>query len=405
MDIIVIGGGASGLVAAIVAARAGRKVTILEHKDRIGKKILATGNGKCNYTNLNQNPDYYRGEDPAYAFHVFQKFGVDDTIEFFKRLGIYPKEKNGCLYPYSEQAASVLDVLKMELDYLNVQIICNQHVERIEKKNNIFAVKTGDNIYEGQKVLMATGGMSASDLGSDGSGYKIAKMLGHTLIKPVPALVQLKAMGDYFKTVSGVRADAKIRLLINNQEAAESMGELQLTNYGVSGIPIFEISRFAAKALKEKKNVLLVIDFMRNLSERDVFLLLKERIEYCSYKSIENIFNGLLNKKLSYVLIKEAGISVRTEAARISDKEIKQLVTQIKQWQVFISDTNSFANAQVTAGGISTSEVDYHTMESKIVKGLYFMGELLDIDGTCGGYNLQWAWSTGYVAGLHSSID
>lgn len=402
MEIVVIGGGASGLIGAIAAARRGKKVVILEHKDKIGKKILATGNGKCNYTNLVQRPECYRGDNPAYAMEVLKKFGVKDTVSFFRELGIYPKDKAGYLYPNSEQAASLLEVLRLELEHLEVEMECGQHVVGIEKKKKSFLIKTTDRVFEGKKVLLAAGGMASPELGSDGSGYLLAAMLGHRVITPVPALVQLKAQGSYFKTLAGIRTEAEVTLYIDGIKSGKSTGELQLTAYGVSGIPIFEISRFAAKALEGKKEVILYVDFFRDLKEDEVILLLKERIAQCSYKTIEYIFLGLLNKKLSYVLIKEAGIPVETPAVNITEKEIQKLAAQIKRWRVTIQETNSFTNAQVTAGGVATEEVDPDTMESKLVEGLYLTGELLDIDGTCGGYNLQWAWSTGYIAGTHS---
>lgn len=422
-DILVIGGGASGLVAAIVAARKGKQVTIIEHKDKLGKKILATGNGKCNYTNMHQEPSCYRGEDALYAQQVLEEFGVEDTIFFFKELGIYPKERNGYLYPNSEQASSVLDVLRLELENLNVKIVCSEHVERIDviyNKDNsnsknltnlqnrnpkCFQVHTNVTAYQAYHVILATGGMASSDLGSDGSGYKLAKSFGHHIITPVPALVQLKAYEKFFKSLAGIRVQSKINLYIQNNLIANSIGELQLTNYGVSGIPIFEISRYASRALQEMKQVDLSIDFLPDIETNEVTSLIEGRIKTCSYKSVESIFIGLLNKKLSYVIIKEAGISPDKPSSALTKLEINLLMKQIKNFRVSIESPNPFASAQVSAGGVKTNEIDSKTMESKLIKGLYLTGELLDIDGTCGGYNLQWAWSTGYLAGQASAIS
>lgn len=410
-DVIVVGGGASGLVAAIEAARAGRKVTILEHKDKIGKKILATGNGKCNYTNLLQDSSCYRGEDPSFAWKVFEIFGVNETITFFKELGIYPKVKNGYLYPNSEQASSVLDVLRLELKHLKVEVICDEHVTSISfmkdnnvksnKQDNKFTIKTKNITYEAHKVILATGGMASSELGSDGSGYLLAKQLGHTMVPPVPALVQLKSNEPYFKSLAGIRVQSLIKLYVDEEESVESQGELQLTNYGVSGIPIFEISRYATRALEKKKKIHLMLDFLPNLESEDLYQLLEERISAGSHKNVEELFIGLLNKKLSIVIIKEAKIDLNKQSLKLEKKEINQLVHKIKSFKVTIQEANSFANAQVSAGGIHTNEINCDTMESKIVKGLYIIGELLDIDGTCGGYNLQWAWSSGHLAGIN----
>lgn len=408
-DVIIIGGGASGLVGAITAAKQGRRVTILEHKDTIGKKILATGNGKCNYSNRYQGIECYRGEDPEFVKDIFNQFGVEETVVFFKELGIFPRERKGYLYPNSEQASSILEVLSMELNHLQVEIICNEHVSKIEpypldsqkkeEKKKGFTIYTQNNRYYARQVILATGGTASSNLGSDGSGYEIAKKLGHSIVKPVPALVQLRSKAKYFKYLAGVRTQAKIQLFIDNHSIGYSQGELQLTQYGVSGIPIFELSRYAARGLEEHKKVHLSIDYLPEQTAEELKKLIKERILFCSYKTIGELLIGLMNQKLSAVLIKEAGIDRNQLAVQLNQHEINRLVEKIKNFIVTIHETNPFSNAQVSAGGVLTEEIHNKTLESKIIKGLYFTGELLDIDGTCGGYNLQWAWSTGYIAG------
>lgn len=410
-ELIVVGGGASGLVAAIAAARNAQKVAILEQKDKIGKKILATGNGKCNYTNLVQDSEFYRGEHPDFAMKALHGFGVEDTISFFRELGIYPKERNGYLYPNSEQASSVLDVLRMELDHLGVQIFCNEVVNKIQfsskgavkSKAGQFVITTKERSFLADQVILATGGMASSELGSDGSGYPLAKSLGHKIIRTVPALVQLRSKEAYFKSLAGIRVQARIHLFLDGTHVHETKGELQLTNYGVSGIPIFELSRYAARAIDLGKKVKLGIDFMPDLTNKELQALIEERRSQCTYKNIEELLIGLFNKKLSHVLIREAGIADTLPSGRLRPEEIAKLVKKIKEFQVPIQEANSFANAQVTAGGVDTSELDPYTMESKLVPGLYITGELMDIDGTCGGYNLQWAWTSGYLAGMHAS--
>lgn len=404
-DIIIVGGGASGLIAAVVAARAGSKVTILEHKDKIGKKILATGNGKCNYTNLNQSSSCYRGEDSTFPWKSLHEFGVEETVDFFRELGIHPKNKNGYLYPNSEQASSVLEVLCLELKNLNVNIICNEHVESIrlakakKKEKNRYLIRTQNHNYSSYKVILATGGMASSNLGSDGSGYYLAKEFGHKIIEPVPALVQLRSKERYFKNLAGIRVTASMKLYIDGKESTGSSGELQLTNYGVSGIPVFEISRYASRALYEKKEVDFIVDFLPEIESNQLFQLIEERAYQNGYKNIEELFIGLLNKKLAYVIIKEANIDLNKLSSQIGKREINQLVHKIKCFKIPIDKANSFSNAQVSAGGVDTREVNCYTMESKLCRGLYLVGELLDVDGTCGGYNLQWAWSSGYLAG------
>lgn len=397
---MIVGGGASGLMAGIAAARQGSKVTIIEHKDRIGKKILATGNGKCNYTNLYQEPECYRGEDSTFAMKVLSHFDIECTIDYFKQLGIYPKNKNGYLYPNSEQASSVLDVICMELTHLNIEVICNEKVESITKRNDIFYIRTNQANYNAKKVILSTGGMASSELGSDGSGYQLAKQFGHKIIKPVPALVQLKSNASYFKSLAGVRVNANLSLYVEDQLVAKENGELQLTNYGVSGIPIFQLSRFASRAIEEKKTVHIIIDFLPELAKEEVYKLLLQRIEQGYYKTVEQIFTGLLNKKLANVIIKEAKVSQTLLCSAINKRQINSLVNKIKVFKVEITEPNSFKNAQVCAGGVDTKEVKDSTLESLLVKGLYITGELLDIDGICGGYNLQWAWSTGILAGM-----
>lgn len=399
-NVIIVGGGASGLVAGIFAARGGHKVTILEHKDKIGKKILATGNGKCNYTNLVQLPECYRSNDPSFPMKVIPAFGVHETMDFFRQLGIYPKEREGYVYPNSEQAASIVQVLAMELKQLKVTVCLEVHVEHILKYKNSFKLTTNKGDFTGDQVILAAGGCASPNHGSDGSGYSLAKELGHKIIKPLPALVQLKSKENYFKTLAGVRTEAYIKLCVNDKLAAEEKGELLIANYGVSGIPIFQLSRFAAKALSERKVVDLKIDFLPSLTWKDTFELITERMKSNPKKTAEESLVGLFNNKLGFVMLKEAGIDPTLNCETIIKNKVTDLVNQIKEWKIPITDTNSFEQAQVSAGGVDTAEITPSTMESKLVKGLYLTGELVDVDGTCGGYNLQWAWTTGAVAGM-----
>ncbi|MDF2610496.1 MAG: hypothetical protein K0R92_1970 [Lachnospiraceae bacterium] len=398
-EVIIVGGGASGLMAGIIAARQKHKVTILEHKDKIGKKILATGNGKCNYTNLIQTPECYRSSDSTFPGKVLAQFDVTKTLDFFSDLGIYPKEKRGYIYPNSEQAASIVEVLKMELERLNVKIQCNIHVDRIVKKES-FLIISNKGQFRADKIILATGGCASAQLGSDGSGYDLAKELGHRIIKPLPALVQLKSSEKYFKTLAGVRIEALVKLFINQKLITEEYGELLMANYGVSGIPIFQISRFAAKALSEHNKVILKIDFLPSLNWKEVSNLINNRIKTNPGKNMEELLIGLFNHKLAYVMLKEAGISAYLPCKDANQNQVTNLVNQIKEWNIPINEPNSFDQAQVSAGGIDTREIRPDTMESKLIKGLYFTGEIIDVDGTCGGYNLQWAWTTGFVAGM-----
>lgn len=404
-DCIVVGGGASGMVAAIFAARRGQRIAIIEHRERLGKKILATGNGKCNYTNQVQTPDCYRGTHPEFAMAVLRQFDVEQTIAFFQSLGIYPKVRNGYVYPNSEQAVAVADVLAMELNNLKVEVFLKEHVLNIEKEEHGFLLKTEEKKeYRCHKVIVSTGGLAAPKQGSDGSGLKIMKRLGHTIVEPFPALVQLKAEGKFFKQVSGVRIDAKGEVFSNQKKLTEEIGEFLFTDYGISGIPVFQMSRYAVSSVLQGKKTQLLLDFFPHMTENEFQLLWNNRIKAGGYKSIGELFTGLLNNKLSNALLSEAKINPEISAKRLTKEDYAKLLKLLKSFPITITGSNGFENAQISAGGISSAEVNPETMESKIVKGLYLTGEILDIDGTCGGYNLQWAWSTGAVAGQHIEI-
>lgn len=402
--IVVIGGGASGIVAAISAARKGGKVTLLEHMDRVGKKILSTGNGKCNYTNRIQDKSCYRGENPSFVWPVFKQFGFEDTLNFFLELGIYPKEREGYFYPASGQASSVLDVLRMELSRLSVNVVTGADIKEIEKTQRGFHIETSQGSFHGDACIIACGLKAFPKSGSDGNLFPHIEELGHTFIDIVPALVQLKAKQSFFKSLAGIRSDISVELYVNQKQVARDRGEVQLTEYGISGIPVFQISRFAARALAEKKDTQAVLDFTPYLSMEE----LKEELNRRFYregakKDCEEALIGFFPKKLIPVLLKECGIEIHKNAGILTERELKKLAEKIKYMRVTITGTKGFEHAQVCAGGVNTEEINPETLESKLVPGLYFAGEVIDIDGICGGYNLQWAWASGYVAGIHGA--
>lgn len=401
--IIVIGAGASGMMAAISAARNHAQVTILEHTDRFGKKILATGNGRCNLTNIEQTPVCYRSENEGFQNNVLNHFDVSQTLKLFGDMGIYTKNKNGYIYPNSEQASAVLNVLTMELTRLKVKIICNINIKKISKTNKNFCIHTDLEDYFCDRVIIATGSKASPKTGSDGSGYTLAKSLGHKIIKPLPALVQLKCEGKFFKSLAGIRCEAKLNLFIEGKESVSDRGELQLTDYGISGIPSFQISRFAVRALDVGKDVSVTIDFMPDFEIEVLREFIKKRIKNASTKNLEQQFIGLFNHKLVPVLIKRANLSPTIMCKDLDEKQISSLADTIKQFKVKVIGYHSFEQAQVCSGGVDTKELYKDTMESRKVSGVYFAGEVVDVDGICGGYNLQWAWSSGYVAGLHAS--
>lgn len=405
-DVIIVGAGASGLMAAITAARQGSSVLVLEQKDKAGKKILATGNGKCNFTNKFQALECYRSDDSAFAMKVLSCFDTTRTLSFFEELGICPKERDGYYYPNSEQAASIVSVLMLECIKLKISFSYNETVKSIKKP--YFTVLTEvlgqaqSKTYQAKRVVLSTGGCASPKLGSDGSGYQLAKSLGHRIIKPLPALVQLKSPDKYCKTVSGVRTNAAVAAYAGKAMLAKEEGEIIFTDYGISGIPVMQISRYVAKALDHGDKVTLSLDFLPEVPKTEITLMLQKRIKQNPSKTMEELLLGILNHKLSYIIIKEAGLDPIKQSKSVTLPEIEKIAAGIKEFRMNINDTNSFENAQVCAGGAATEEINSDTMESKLVHGLYLTGELVDVDGTCGGYNLQWAWSSGYLAGLHA---
>ena len=402
-DVIVIGAGASGMMAAITAARRGRSVLILEHMDKVGKKILATGNGKCNYTNEYMADECYHG-DHILRQDVMTQFGRADAIAFFKEIGIWPKAKNGYYYPNSGQAVSVVEAFNHELNRLHVPVYLEQEVLDLFPDKYGFRIKTVQTSYTCRNVIVASGLLAASKLGSDGSMFSVIKELGHRFVPVLPALCGFYAKGIQFSKVAGVRCDANLILKIDGDTAATEHGELQLTDYGISGIPVFQISSPAVRALYEKKTVAVAIDFLPEISSEMLcteFALRMERSK--TEEKADRLLSGLLNQKLIPVLLKYAGIHPNEMLENITSERMERLSAGIHDCQVTLEKVRDFEFAQVCTGGIRTEEIDEKTLESRLLSGLYFAGEILDVDGICGGYNLQWAWSSGFVAGCSVS--
>lgn len=406
--IVIIGGGASGLIAGIAAARNGAQVTILEQLNRVGKKILATGNGRCNLTNVHTNINHFHGGNPKFIYGALGQFDAQQTMDFFEFLGIHCKiEEGGKVYPSSDQASSVLDVLRYEVEKLGVIEQCEAEVIKIQKTVNDFRVilKNGEGI-QADRVIVATGGMASPQLGSTGGGYQLLEALGHSLVVPFPALVQLKLKSNFLKQLSGVKFIGEATVGISDQPLRIEGGEILFTDYGISGPPILQLSRKAGEQLIIKKNPWLKLDLFPQFTREQLKELIQLRVAYQPEKPLDFSFIGLLNKKLIPVLLKEAGIDSPTKAATtIKKQEIDRLISILKEWTFEITDTQPWKQAQVTAGGIDVKDVHPKTLESKLVQGLYIVGEVLDIDADCGGFNLQWAWSSGYVAGDHASSN
>lgn len=409
-DIVIVGGGASGMAAAITAAAAGCRVTVLEHGERPCRKILATGNGRCNMTNRHMDPEQcYRGGTPGFASAVISQVTVDRTLKFFSGLGLPVKDRSGYIYPRSGQAASVADTLILEAERLGVRIRCKTHVTAVEQMEHGFRI-TADltekaekeafrSEFSGRKVILAAGGKAAPSSGSDGSGYELARSLGHRIIPPLPALVQLTCRGKLFRQLAGIRTEGTVSLYVDGLPAASDRGELQLTDYGISGIPVFQVSRFASVALSEGRRVEARIDFLPEFSDEETVLFLQKRRSLLGAREGRDFLTGVVPWKLGCTLMSQAGISLSDLSSMIPDRKLERLAEQLKRFPAEITGTRSFDQAQVCCGGAAVDQIDPSSMESLTVPGLYLTGELLDIDGICGGYNLQWAWSTGILAG------
>lgn len=397
--IAVIGGGASGMMAAITAARAGSRVTIYERNERLGKKILATGNGKCNLGNWKLSEKEYYGGSLELIRGCLEQFGTEETVTFFRELGLLVKERNGYLYPLSEQASSVLDVLRQEVAALGIRVVTEAKVNRLEKNTSgSFIVGYEKHQEEYDRVIIACGSKAAPKTGSDGSGYKLAKQLGLRLIPTVPALVQLKCREEYCKAIAGVRANAGIHIWDGKEELACEEGELQLTEYGISGIPVFQLSRVVNYRLREASELRAVIDFLPDMKDADYESLIKKRLEGLKNRTTEEFFTGMLNKKLMLLFLKLAGCKPGQSVEEAGEEKLREVFRLCRSFSLHITGSNSYDNAQVCAGGVDLAELT-DRLEVRKCPGAYLVGEVLDVDGRCGGYNLQWAWTSGYLAG------
>ena len=400
MDIVIIGGGASGLVAAITASKnKNNKVTLIEKNQTLGKKILATGNGKCNYYNSDQNLSHYNSTNNDLIKEIITKENLKEVEDFFSSLGIIPKIKNGYYYPFSNQATTIKNALVREVEK-NTKVLLETTVEKINKIENKFKVKTNNGVIECDKVIIATGSKASPKTGSTGEGYNFLKEFNHTIIDINPALVQLKTKGNFLKDWTGIRTDVEVSLYINNKNIKSDQGEIQLTNYGVSGICIFNLSRFVPIALNNNDKVEVKINFLPFTSTPEELLK-----DLSNNNSINDILEGILNNKLVAVILNKSSINKNKKYNELSIKEKETLIENLTNFTLEVIGTNSYEECQVCSGGVPLTEINTKTMESKIVKNLHIVGELLDVDGECGGYNLTFAWVTALLAGKSDLND
>ena len=405
MKVAVIGGGASGMTAAVTAMESGADVTLFEKKDRVGKKLLSTGNGKCNLSNLEFNMSKFYCSDKDKLHNIFRVFSVWDTLSFFESSGMMLRNKEGYLYPYSEQASTVLDTFRMRLKKEKVTVLTDTGIEeaRVDEKTGQFSIKdAAGREYLFDKLIIACGGPASQKKGEGMDGYKLAESFGHSIKKLAPGLTQLKSDDSFIKALAGVRCQAKATLIINGQAEAEETGELQFTDYGISGIPVFQFSRVAAYALEQKKKVEVKVDFFPDKEDKTFLYESKLRYETQKDKVLEDFLTGTVNKKINMAVIKTQGFKPQDKTEEAGWKKIEDLLKAYRNFIIHIKDVNSMENAQICAGGVDFSEISTE-LESSKVKGLYFAGEVVDVDAKCGGYNLQWAWSSGYVAGKNAA--
>ena len=454
--VAVIGGGAAGMMAAIEAARAGAIVTLIEKNPQLGKKLAMTGNGRCNYTNLDMSDRIggkFRGFHPEFAAPSLDALPPEAVLDWFRAIGVEPRFRGSYVYPNSDQASAVVDALREELHRLSVKVHYNaevKNIQRIEKDAGYFMIQCTDATVKADRVILAAGSKAAPKTGSNGDGYFIARKLGHTIVPYVPALCGIRCAGDAFRALAGIRTEAALELVIDGHSVDREAGELQLVDYGISGIPVFQLSRYAAYALQEGKKAAVYINFLPGFTEagaavrnskrassasgistievsaaknaqnaraevsccaakaedpKDLAVqLYRQRQERLAGRKMESFFTGLLHQKLGQLLLRMASVRPELPVAELSEKQLRSLASLSVRFKAECVEMNGFLQTQVVAGGVDTTEVDPGTMASRLVPGLYFAGEVLDIDGICGGYNLQWAWASGFVAGRHAAV-
>ena len=396
---IIVGAGAAGLCAAITAARNGRDVTLLEQNSKPGKKILVSGNGKCNITNATITPARFHSQNPEFIEKVLEGYGIERVKNFFDSIGLPIIEgKEGKMFPMSLQAGSVTELLEYEAETLGVKIITACEVLRIDKKNNHFLLETSQGTMLCEKLLLASGSPAAPQLGGNKSGLIFAESMGHTLIPSHPALTQLVSEEKWVKHASGVKVAGLAKLYANGVYVTEKKGDLLFTNYGISGLAILDLSREVSLRLAEYEYCELSLDLMPGLSKEKLTKFLLERINKESQKPLTLWLQGVINKKLIHILLEQSKCRAKTEK-ELNRKEIGKLVYAIKNLKLSISETKGFKGAEVATGGVDTREVDPITLESKLVPNLYFAGEILDVDGDRGGFNFHFAWVSGLKMG------
>ena len=400
--VLIIGGGASGMVCAIYAAKNGNEVILVEKNNNLGKKILLTGNGKCNYWNKDISLKHYNSSNLEILDKIITEENKLEIENFFDNLGIVSKVRDNYCYPASNQATSIQTALILECELCGVKILNNEEVVSVLKIDNCFEVVTSNRKFIVDKVVLATGSKACPKTGSDGFGYEIARKFGHEIVEPLPALVQLRLDVPYMKDWAGIRSDVCVSLYENNKLIKQEYGEIQLTDYGVSGICVFQLSSLISRGLYNGNKEEVEINFLNNLdiyNEEDFIRIFNDRNKKVVGRNISELLDGVLNYKLINLILKISKISRDSKWNDISYDKKKDLGRNLCKLRLRVISTNGYDSAQVCSGGVRLSKINPYTMESLIVDGLYIVGELLDVDGECGGFNLGFAWISGYLAG------
>ena len=389
---VIVGGGAAGLCAAILIAREGQKVTLLEQNKRVGRKILVSGNGKCNITNRHISPICFHSENSEFIQHVLEGYDFDSVISFFDKIGLVLQEgKEGKMFPMSMQAASVVDILEYEAKRAGVSILCECRVKSVEKRAEGFLLETSTGTIQGETLLITAGSAAAEKLGGNNSGYMFATALGHRLIPRHPALVQLCIEEQWVRECAGVKIEGEATLFANGEEITHRQGDLLFTNYGISGLAILDLSREVSLRLATFEYCELSLDLLPSYSKERLTNLLTAHVTKGSDKPLLLWLQGFIHKKLAKIVLERAKCQNKLEGS-LNRKEINRIVHTIKHLRLTINDTRGFAYAEVATGGVDTTQIDPETMVSKLVPNLYFAGEVLDVDGDRGGYNFHFAW-------------
>ena len=402
MIIGIIGAGAAGMAAALAASEnSENQILLLERQARVGRKLAATGNGRCNLSNIHACQGGYHGDDPSFSRYAIGQFGPEETLAWFRGLGLYTvTEASGKVYPYSDQANSVVDVLRFGLERPNIELVTDFEVTRLKKDGSKFLLESKDRTLTCDKVIVACGGLAGTKLGGTMAGYKLLRSMGHKCTKLRPALVQVKTGWSGVSALKGVRANCHAAIYHNGKLHRESEGEIQFTEFGLSGPVVYEISR---DACQEKGNWECTLDFLPGMKPGELKAELSRR--RATGLTADDLFTGILHNRLGRVIVQNCGLRGRTPVAELTDYELREAADLAKEFTVSLTEPLGMDAAQVTAGGIVTGEYDSTTMESILVPGLYACGEVLDVDGDCGGYNLQWAWSSGRLAGLSAGKE